>query len=334
MSLRRRTRSFFRFMRVPFEWLGIGLGILTLSYLPRRGMLWVCDFLSWVMYGLDRSGRKLALFNLRVIMGVGEVKSLPFARLSETQLMPPTAREKKIIRRSYRNMARSVGHAFWTCRKAKERAAAAGEMCEAGKRFLAENRSAVTVSGHIGCWEILSQLAFLEGPPMMSVAKDIGTAGMTRLLMKSRTSIGQEIVHADGAFRPLMQGIRDGKSLGLLVDQVVKPKNGGVWVRFFGRPVPVSAGPAFFAAKGKAPVAVAWSRPLHDGRYRCEVVATYSAQEAREVWRFTQRCIRDLESVIRRHPSCWVLNYRYFRKVPDAKELAQLLEREGGEALV
>ena len=331
MSLRRRTKSFLRILRVPFEWLGIGLGILMLSYLPRQGMLRICDLLSGLMYRLDRSGRKLALFNLRMIMGAEEVKSLPFASLAMMRLMPPTAREEKIIRRSYRNMARSVGHAFWTCRRAKERVAEAGEMSEAGKRFLAENRPAVTVSGHIGCWEILSQLAFLEGHSMMSVAKDIGTAGMTRLLMKSRTSIGQEIIHADGAFRPLMQGIRDGKSLGLLVDQVVKPKNGGVWVRFFGRPVPVSAGPAFFAAKGKAPVAVAWSRPLHDGRYRCEVVSTYSAQEAREVWRFTQRCIRDLESVIRRHPSCWVLNYRYFRKVPDAKELAQLLEREGGE---
>lgn len=225
-------------------------------------------------------------------------------------------------------MARTVGHAFWTCRNAKRRVAEVGVMSEVGRRFLAANKPAVTVSGHIGCWEILSQLAFLEGHRMMSVAKDIGTSGMTRLLMKSRTSIGQEIVHADGAFRPLMQGIRDGKSLGLLVDQVVKPKNGGVWVRFFGRPVPVSAAPAFFAAKGKAPVAVAWSRPLHDGRYRCEVVSAYSPQEAREVWRLTQSCIDDLSRIIRRHPSCWVLNYRYFRKSPTAEELSQLCARE------
>ena len=328
MSLRRRTKGLLRVLRVPLEWLGIGLGVLVFSGLSHRRMLRLCDFLSAVMYRFDRAGRKLALFNLRVVMGAEEVRNLPFASLAHTELSPLTSREEKIVRRSYRNMARTIGHAFWTCRKARERVAEAGEMCEEGRRFLAENRPAVTVSGHIGCWEILSQLAFLEGHQMMSVAKDIGTAGMTRLLMKSRTSIGQEIVHADGAFRPLMQGIKDGKSLGLLVDQVVKPKNGGVWVRFFGRPVPVSAGPAFFAAKGKAPVGVAWSRPLHDGRYRCEVVATYSAQEAREVWRFTQRCIRDLESVIRRHPSCWVLNYRYFRKVPDARELAQLRERE------
>ena len=328
MNLRWRAKNWIRVLRVPFEWLGIGLGVLLFSWLSRRAMLGVCDVISRVMYRFDRAGRKLALFNLRVVLGADEVKNLPFFKLKTTRLAPPTKREEKILRRSYRNMARTIGHAFWTCRNARRRVVEAGEMCEEGRRFLAANRPAVTVSGHIGCWEILSQLAFLEGHPMMSVAKDIGTSGMTRLLMKSRTSIGQEIVHADGAFRPLMQGIKDGKSLGLLVDQVVKPKNGGVWVRFFGRPVPVSAAPAFFSAKGKAPVAVAWSRPLPDGRYRCEVVNTYSPQEAREVWNLTQRCIHDLEGVIRRHPSCWVLNYRYFRKVPSAEELAQLASRE------
>jgi len=328
MSLHRSTKGLVRFLRVPFEWLGIWLGVLVLSNLPHRMMQTACDLLSFAMYAFDRKGRKLALFNLRIVTGSEEVRKIPFPALRHVKLSPPTARESKIIRRSYRNMARTIGHAFWTCRNAKDRVAAAGEMSECGKRFLAENKTAVTVSGHIGCWEILSQLAFLEGHRMMSVAKDIGTAGMTRLLMKSRMSIGQEIVHADGAFRPLMQGIKDGKSLGLLVDQVVKPKNGGIWVRFFGRPMPVSAGPAFFAAKGKAPVAVAWSRPLHDGRYRCDVVSFYSAQDARDVWGLTQRCIHDLEGVIRRHPSCWVLNYRYFRKMPSEDELAQLEARE------
>ena len=307
-------------LRRPFEWIGICLGIAVFSNLPRRWMLGVCDFVSAVMYRFDDKGRRRSLANLRVIRG--EIKSEGIVR--PVKVYDPTKAEEKIIRRSYRNMARTVGHAFWTCRNAVERVKQAGEMSEEGKRFLAANRPAVTVSGHIGCWEILSQLAFLEGHKMMSVAKDIGTGGMTKLLMKARTSIGQEIVHADGAFRPLMQGLKDGKSLGLLVDQVVKPKDGGIWVWFLGRPVPVSAAPAFFSAKGKAPIVVAWSRPLRDGRYRCEVVATYKPEEARDIRGMTQRCIRDLERVIRRHPSAWVLNYRYFRKWPDEKEMAAI----------
>ena len=250
-----------------------------------------------------------SLANLRVIYGKIKCDGI----LRPVEVYNPTKAEVKIIRRSYRNMARTVGHAFWTCRNALKRVKAAGEMSAAGKMFLAENKPAVTVSGHIGCWEILSQLAFLEGHPMMSVAKDIGTSGMTKLLMKARTSIGQEIIHADGAFRPLMQGIKVGKSLGLLVDQVVDLKDGGIWVRFFGVPMTVSAAPAFFSVKGKAPIVVAWSRPLKDGRYRCEIVSTYKSEDARDIRGMTQKCISDIERVIKRHPSCWVLNYNYFR---------------------
>ena len=314
----RRAKKIKRLLRLPFEWAGIMLGIAVFSNLPRRWMLAVCDFVSAVMYRFDGRGRRCSLANLRVVRGGFRGCGI----VPPAEIYNPTDAEEKIIRRSYRNMARTVGHAFWTCRNAIERVKQAGEMSAAGKKFLAENKPAVTVSGHIGCWEILSQLAFLEGHPMMSVAKDIGTGGMTKLLMKARTSIGQEIVHADGAFRPLMQGLKEGKSLGLLVDQVVKPKDGGTWVRFFGRPVPVSAAPAFFSAKGKAPIVVAWSRPLKDGRWRCEVDAVYSSDEARDIRGMTQKCIARLERIIRRHPSCWVLNYRYFRKYPTERELA------------
>jgi lauroyl/myristoyl acyltransferase len=319
-----KVKKIKRILRIPFEWLGIGLGILVLSNLPRRWMLGFCDFVSAVMYRLDGRGRRLSLANLRAIYGKIKCDGI----LRPVKVYNPTSAEEKIIRRSYRNMARTVGHAFWTCRNAVKRVKAAGEMSEAGKKFLAENKPAVTVSGHIGCWEILSQLAFLEGHPMMSVAKDIGTGGMTNLLMKSRTSIGQEIVHADGAFRPLMEGLKQGKSLGLLVDQVVDVRNGGVWVRFFGRAHAVSAAPAFFAAKGKAPIVVAWSRPLKDGRYRCEVVDEIPAAAARDIWKTTQRCLTALERVIRRHPSCWVLNYNCFRQDASETEKAELARRE------
>ena len=326
---RKREKRLMRALRRPFEWFGIWLGVAILSALSRKMLLKLCDFASAAMYRFDSRGRKRALANLRIVTGAGNARTAPY-RPSGIVYNPSRA-EELVIRRSYRNMARTVGHAFWTCRNARARAAQAGEMGARGKAFLSANRPAVTVSGHIGCWEILSQLAFLEGHSMMSVAKDIGTDGMTKMLMKARTSIGQEIVHADGAFRPLMEGLKNGKSLGLLVDQIVKPQDGGIWVRFFGRPHPVSAAPAFFAAKGKAPVVVAWSRPLKDGRYRCEVVDEIPASEARDIWGTTQRCLADLEKVIRRHPSCWVLNYNCFRKRPSEKELAELEKREASQ---
>ena len=316
-------------LQAPFEWLGIALGVLVLTPLPHRAMLALCDFAAWVMYAFDYHGRRRSLETLHVVLGKCRGAEGTTAFKTEKAPYDPTAREEKIIRGSYRNMARTVGHAFWTCRGAARRVKSVGVMCEEGRSFLRANRPAVTVSAHLGCWEILSQLAFMEGHRMMSVAKRIGTSGMTRLLMRARESIGQEIVPADGAFRPLMAAVKSGKSLGLLVDQTVDPRDGGVWVRFCGRPLPVSAAPAFFAAKAKAPIVVAWSRPLKDGRYRCEVIDVIPPEAARDVWATTQRCATALERVIRRHPSRWVLNYNYFnnRITPDDRAALEARER-------
>lgn len=324
----RKTRKLKNRLLVPFEWIGIGFGLCIIPWLSRRALFGLCDFLSAIMYFFDRRGKRRALRNLRIARGGAEDILSEVAFDPDGVKYDPTPAEARIIRRSYRNMCRTVGYAFWTCFRAKARCAATGIMGEEGRSFLAANRPAVTVSGHIGCWEILSQLAFLEGHRMMSVAKDIGTGGMTALLMRARRSIGQEIVPAEGAFRPLLQGIRDGKSLGLLVDQSVSPKRGGIWVRFLGLPIAVSAAPAFFAAKGKVPIVVAWSRPLKDGRYRCEAVDTITAGEARDIWATTQRIAADLERIVRRHPSCWVLNYNFFSNRPLPKDLQTLKERD------
>ena len=122
----KRRKRIRRALRVPFEWLGIGLGVVVISSLPRRAMLAVCDFIGAAMYVFDRRGRRIAHQNLAIVFS-----TMPGAALSDRA-------ERAIVRRSYRNMARAVGHAFWTCRKARERAAEAGELSpecrEAGGR--------------------------------------------------------------------------------------------------------------------------------------------------------------------------------------------------------
>lgn len=316
----RKAKRFKRILLVPFEWIGIGVLLCIIPWLPRRGLFCLCDFLSALMYFFDRRGKRRALENLRIVRGTCTGLEGTFDFDPDKADYRPTRAERLVIRRSYRNMARSVGYAFWTCVRAKARCAATGEMDAPTKAFLAANKPAITVSGHLGCWEILSQLAFLEGHRMMSVAKDIGTHGMTALLMKTRRSIGQEIVSAKGAFKPLMAGLQAGKSLGLLVDQSVSRKKGGIWITLFDRPFSASPAPAFFAAKAKVSIVVAWSRPLKDGRYRCEFIASHAPEEARDIRALTQKIADDLAAVIRRHPSCWILNYNYYSNKPTEKD--------------
>lgn len=321
MKLRRRVKRVKKAVLIPFAWVGIVFALALILPLPRKALFSFCDLLSVFYCILDRRGRRRALENLRIVQGRRTDVASILSFDPDAAAYDPTHAEDLIIRRSYRNMARTVGYAMWTMVRAKKRCMETGEMGESAKAFLAANRPAITVSGHLGCWEILSQLAFLEGHLMMSVAKDIGTHGMTALLMKARRSIGQEIVSAKGAFKPLMQGLQGGRSLGLLVDQSVSRKKGGVWITFFGVPMSVSPAPAFFAAKAKVSVIVAWSRPLRDGRYRCELLASHTPEEARDIRGLTQKIADELSSVIRRHPSCWIMNYNYYSNIPEKEGL-------------
>ena len=309
----RKARQLKRLIRRPFEWAGIFLAQLIFAHVPHGVLFAICDAIAAVGYRFDRYGRELSRTNLRIVFHGREL---------------PRRREELILRRSYRNMMRTLGHIFWTSRHAAQRARAVGEFSPESLDALARNKQGITVSAHLGCWEILSQLVYLEGREIISVAKDIGSPAMTELLMKGRRSLGQKIVPAMGAFRPLYEGMKNGADVGLLVDQVVKPKDGGIWVRYFGRPVPVSIAPAFLSAKTHVPVLLAWCRPLKDGRYRCEMIAEFPWEKGMDVWARTQEVMMALERTIRRHPSCWVLNYRYFRKSPTPEELEQLQKRE------
>ena len=192
----RKAKRFKRKLRVPFEWFGIGIALCVIPWLPRRGLFRLCDFLSAVMYFFDHRGMRRALETLRIIRGTCTGLEGTFDFDPDEADYNPTRAERLVIRRSYRNSARSVGYAFWTCVRAKARCAATGEVDAPTKAFLAAHRPAIT---------------------------------------------------------------------------------------FFRRPMSVSPAPAFFAAKGKRPIIVAWSRPLKDGRYRCECLAAHAPEEARDI---------------------------------------------------
>ena len=191
--MKRKLKRAKRVLRRPFEWLGIGLGWLVFAHVSHRMLFRICDFIAAVGYHLDRAGRELSRENLRLVMGA-------------EHLTP--RREELILKRSYRNMMRTLGHVFWTSRKARARAAAVGEFAPKCIEFLDANKPAITVSCHMGCWELLSQLVYLQGRKIVSVAKDIGTPGMTEMLMKSRCSLGQTIVRAEARSIRFCRGCR------------------------------------------------------------------------------------------------------------------------------
>jgi lauroyl/myristoyl acyltransferase len=152
----------------------------------------------------------------------------------------------------------------------------------------------------------------------MSVAKLIGSPEMTARLTAMRSTIGQQIVPADGALRRLMYTLKHDTCIGLLVDQHTHTWDGGTWVKMFGLSVGISLAPAALSRKLRVPILFAWSRPLKDGRYRIEPGEIFLPDPAVDDQTRTQQLIAAFERVIRRHPSLWCLNYRRWRHIlPD-----------------
>ncbi len=292
-------KMFYRKVRRPAEWFLIWLGQKTIAPLSLKGMLRLSRWIACVCYLFDRRGKAIAGANLRLMFG---------PRMT-------AARERAIIRRAYMNMARVMVNIFWMSRDTLTRVRDQARFAPVVLESLRAHLPVVTVSAHIGNWEILSQACVANGIPMMSVAKMIGSPEMTDRLTRLRTTIGQQIVPADGALRPLMNALKHGTSIGLLVDQHTHVWEGGTRVKFFGRSVGFSLAPAALARKFGLPIIFAWSRPLKDGRYRIEPGEFFLPDQSVDDHTRTQQVAAAFERVIRKHPSLWCLNYRRWRYI-------------------
>ncbi len=293
----KRVKKVYRVLRRPFEWFAIWLALIIIPPLPLSGILKLSRRLADCGYLFDRRGKAVARANLRLMF---------------SSRMTPV-RERALIRRSYRNMARVLVNVIWMSRDTRVRLADQVSFDPRVLEALRLHRPAVTVSAHLGNWEILSQACVANGIPMMSVSKEIGSPEMTAHLIRLRSTIGQQLVSAEGALRPLLYALKHGTSIGLLIDQHTSIREGGAWVTLFGAPAGISMAPAALARKTKAPIIFAWSRPLKDGRYRIEPGHVFLPDPNVGDAERAQQLASAFERVIRRHPSLWCLNYRRWR---------------------
>jgi KDO2-lipid IV(A) lauroyltransferase len=295
----KKIKVLYRRARMPVEWLLIGVGLTVIPRLSLEGMLRFSRCIADMAFIFDRRGKAIAGANLRLMFG---------KRMT-------AARERAIIRHAYRNMARVLGNIYWLSRDTLARVNDQATFDPVVFETLCANLPAVTVSAHIGNWEILSQACVAKGFPMMSVAKVVGTPEMTERLTRVRSRIGQQIVPAEGALRPLLRALKHGTSIGLLIDQHTSVWEGGAWINLFGVPAGISLAPVVLARKFKAPIIFAWSRPLKDGRYRIEPGELFPPDPQVDDATRAQQLASAFERVIRKHPSLWCLNYRRWRYI-------------------
>ena len=280
------------------------LGFTVIPRLPRRVVLVMARGLARLGYRISRKTRRIAVANVE--FAFGDTKT--------------PAEKEEIVRQSYRTFTLVTLDLFWFARHSEARIR---EYVEFNSLYetIREAKPSVSVTGHIGNWEILGQTVSVIDPPFSAVAAPLDNPAVDKLLNRIRQTGRQRVTHKRGAMREAIRVLKEGGRIGLLLDQNILPNEGGKFVDFFGAPVPMSSAAEKLAKKMAVPITFGFCRPREDGHYvlSSRDPMPHDTQEAGGD--LTQAIAKVLECEIRKDPGCWLWMYKRWKYVPTGVSL-------------
>ncbi len=271
--------------------------------LPWRLVLGAGWLLGWVGYAVQPHRRRRARENLARAFGA-EMEG---------------RRMRMVTRRVFTSLGMNLAEICWVAaRPARADRLVEFRGWEHMEAALAGGRGVVTITGHLGSWELLAAAAARRGLEVSVIARETQDGRVNRFLLSLRTRLGLRTVlrGSVGAARAILRALRSGGALASLIDQDTRVE--GIFVDFFGRPAYTPSGPISLALRAGAPVLLAAIRRLPDGRHRVRFDPPFqldrSADRDEEVRRATEACTRWIEARIREHPDQWVWIHRRWRR--------------------
>lgn len=273
-----------------------------LSCLPHR----IALSLGWLVgdlgYLADRRHRRLAIANIQCVFG-----------------QEKTAAE---IRRIARQSFHHLGMNFIEFLRGLPR-----EVEILGREnycpFLEKKQGMIFIIGHLGNWEVLGRVAAREGVrPLVAVGRDIKNKAVDAYIKGKRKHWQLEILGKKGCLPQLIESLRAGKNVAILIDQYAGRR--AIFVDFLGRPTSTTASPAVLALRTGAPLIPVFMIRQNAGRYQViverpmEVVSTDNL--AKDLAVITQRMVRPLEKYIRQFPEQWWWVHRRWRDKKEVKK--------------
>jgi len=179
------------------------------------------------------------------------------------------------------------------------------------------------LTGHLGAWELSSFYHSLMGHPMSMVIRRLDNELVDGLVNGIRCQHGNKVVHKDDFARGLISAMKQGETVGILMDTNMTPPQ-GVFVPFFGVEACTASGLARVAMKSGAAVLpgfLLWDEGerqyvLHFGA-ELELVKTGDAQA--DVIANTALFTAAIESYVRRYPEQWLWVHRRWKTRPEGE---------------
>jgi lauroyl/myristoyl acyltransferase len=180
------------------------------------------------------------------------------------------------------------------------------------EKAYAHGRGVVVVGGHVGSWDLGAAVWVARGLGVSTLAERLEPPEWNARVQQIRERIGMKAILVDESPRAMLEPLRQGQALAVLVD---RPLSGdaGIPVTFFGRTARVPAGAATLALRAGAAILPAVMVRLPGSRgYVAHFGEPLLAPPGRrhtpeEVQATMQRIMTWLEGIVRRYPDQWYM---------------------------
>ena len=293
------------------EVLATRLGLAVVPILPRAVVVGLARSAGRIGYRLSSKLRRIGLSNLDVAYGDAL-----------------TLRDKEnILRQSFTSFALYALDIFWFSRHTASRIQKYVQI-DPSLEHLDRTHAQLCITGHLGNWELIGMYFGLQGLHVTSVANPIQNGVVDEVMTRVRESTGQRILPRKGAIRETLKTLREGGKAGFLLDQNTKPEEGGIYIDFFGLPVPVSAAGASLALRTECDLAFCFCIPQPGGSYHAFVSKVVSppydveGDRNERIQQLTQSIGNHIQTQVATYPGAWLWTYKRWKFVGPGQERA------------
>ena len=168
---------------------------------------------------------------------------------------------------------------------------------------------------HLGSWELLAQYIPKLIPDCAAVAEVFPYKSLNKVLDKSRSVNGLKLITRTGATKSVISAIRNGTSIGFLIDQNLSPRHGGIFVDFSGLPVPTSPLPAIVAIRYGVQLVSGTCVRKENGKFKM-MLAPVQVSPDDDKYSLTQKILAANESLITQFPEQYIWLYQRWKYIP------------------
>jgi Kdo2-lipid IVA lauroyltransferase/acyltransferase len=293
-------------VRERLEYWIVWLSVKTIGLLPRPLARAKGIALGLIVYLLHGRLRRVGMRNL----------ALAFPEMTRRE-------RRRILRGTYVSLGRQLAEVCLFPRYTRENVSqiVVYEGFENFERAFAKGKGVLFLTAHLGAWELSAFAHSLQGHPLAIVMRSLDNARVDSLIQSYRTMHGNRTVDKDDFVRGLLAAMRNGETVGILMDTNMTPPQ-GVFVEFFGIPACTASGLARIALRTDAAVVpgfTVWDSKLRKYilRFDAAVELVRTGDDQVDVVANTAKFTEIIEDYVRRYPDQWLWVHRRWKTRPD-----------------